>query len=344
MKKVAFPVFFLITVSLMTGCFLLPVDEVLPSPPAILVPQERFFLTEPVMRGVVIAEEALVAEHIPASSKRHFFAEDDILILEVFVSFGDEVVEGDLIAMLDTIELESELEELRLMRRLSELELRQLSERQALLSRQMPDFAMDSASYRWARDSLRLTIEHHDRLIEHIEQQIENRHLRAGMDGVITSLVIFFEGLYSNTGVNIATVSDISVTAFVVRGDLASYMNPGDRFKMTYDDEIYDMIVIDPIEHGMNVEPSATTAYLTFVDEPPDIGFSPRGIVHVILDEALDTLYIPISSLHRVEDRIFVYIPDENGMRTIRNVVPGVEGELFVEIVSGLEEGELIIQ
>ena len=344
MKKVALSVFPIIIFSLMTGCFLLPVEEIFPSPPAIFVPQERFFLTVPVMRGDVVSEEALVAEHIPAASMRHFFSEDDIKILEVFVTFGDEVAEGDLIAMLDTVDLENELDELRLMRRLSELELRQLSERQSFLSRRLPDFAMDSASYRWTRDSLRLTIEHHDRLIEHIEQQIESRHLRAGMDGVITSLVVFFEGLYSNSRVNVATVSDTSVTAFVVRGELASDMKPGDRFKMTLEDEVYDMIVIDPIEHGMNVEPMAEAAYLTFVDEPPDVGFSPRGIVHVILAESSDTLYIPVSLLNRVENRIFVYMPDENGMRTIRNVVPGIEGEIYVEIVSGLEEGELIIQ
>jgi hypothetical protein len=322
----------------------LPAAEILPSPPAIFVPQEQVFHTEPVMRGYVVSEDTLIANHVPAASMRHFFAENDIKILEVFVSFGDEVAEGDLIAMLDISELERELEELRLIRRLSGLELSQLSERQAFLSRHMPYMAMDSASYRWARDSLRLKIDHNDRLIEHVELQIESRYLRAGMDGVITALVLFFEGLYSNTRVNIATVSDTSVTAFVARGDLAADMRPDDRFKMTLDDEIYDMIVIDPVEHGMNIEPDETTAYLTFVDEPPDIGFSARGIVHIILDEASDALYIPVSLLSRVENRIFVYVPDENGMRAVRNVVPGIEGEIFVEIVSGLEEGELIIR
>ena len=328
----------------MTGCSLLPAVEAFPSPPAIFVPQERFFLTEPVKRGDVISEDTLIANHVPAASMRHFFTEDDIKITEFFVTFGDRVVEGDLIALLDTDDLERELEELRLTRQISELELRQLSERQALLSRRLPYMAMDSASYRWARDSLRLTIEHHDKLIEHVESQIESRHLRAGMDGVITTLVIFFEGLYSNSRVNVATVSDISVTAFVVQGDLATDMNPGDRFKMTLDDELYDMIIIDPIDHGMNVEPDETTAYLTFVDEPPDIGFSVRGIVHIILDEASNVLYIPVSLLNRVENRIFVYVPDENGMRNVRNVVPGIEGKIYIEIVNGLEEGELIIR
>ena len=322
---------------------MLPVEEIFPSPPAVFVPQERSFLTVTVMRGDVISEETLIADHVPAASMRHFFSEDNIEILEVFVSFGEEVAEGDLIAMLDTGELERELEELTRMRRLSALELRQLSERQTLLLRRLPSMAMDGASYRWTRDSLRLTIEHQDRLIEHLEQQIENRYLRAGMDGVITSLVIFFEGLYSNTGVNIATVSDISVTAFVVRGELAANMSPGERFNMSLDDEIYEMIVIDPVEYGLDIEPQATTAYLTFTEEPPDFRFSSRGAVQVILGEANDSLYIPVSALHRVENRTFVYVPDENGMRALRNVVSGVEGTIFVEIVSGLEEGELII-
>jgi hypothetical protein len=323
---------------------LLPVEEAAPSAPVIFVPQERFFITEQVARGNVISEATLIADHVPAARMSHFFREDDIKILELFVSFGDEVAEGDLIAILDTVELESELDELTRMRRLSELELRQLSERQTLLLRQLPYMAMDNASYRWARDSLRLTIEHHDRLIEHIKQQIENRHLRAGMDGIISSLVIFFDGLSSNSRVNIATVSDRSVTAFVVQGELTANMRPGDLLKMTLDEDVHEMIVVDPIEHGLDLEPQAEAAYLTFVDEPPDFRFSTRGVVHIILSEAIDVLYIPVSLLHRVEDRTFVYVPDENGMRTVRNVVPGIEGGLIVEIVSGLEEGELIIR
>jgi multidrug efflux pump subunit AcrA (membrane-fusion protein) len=344
MRKVTQLLLFITILTLTSGCFLLPVAETFPSPPVVTMPRERFFIFEQVMRGDVISEEILIAEHIPAARMSHFFTEDNVKVLEVFVSFGDEVAEGDLLAMLDIGDLERELDELRRMRRLSELELRQISERQAFLLRQIPDMAMDSASYRWARDSLRLTMEHHDRLIEHVEQQIESRHLYAGMDGVITTLVYFFEGVYSNTRVNIATVSDISVTAFVVQGDLAEAMRPGDRFKMALDGETHNMIVIDPIEHGLDVQPREKTAYLTFVDEPPDIGFSTRGELQVVLGEASDVLYIHISLLHRVEDRAFVYVTDENGMRIIRNVVPGIEGKDIVEIISGLEEGELIIR
>ena len=346
MKAVVLFVCFALITTLMTGCFLLPAEEPFPPPPTIFVPPERTYLTVPVMRGDVRLESTVTAQYSSAKVVKHHFTEDDIPVLGIFVTLGGEVLEGDILAALDVLELESEYEELSFKREYSILELTLLEERQKLLSRQAANAGrtLDNASYLWERDTLRLNISHLDELIEHIEQQKEGRYLRASMDGIVTTVTFFTEGMYSDKNVTIAAISDFSATLFVVSGDWAMEVNPGDRFEMTLGNEVHLMEVVDPDDHGIDEEAQSSAAFLSFVNDPPAPGFEATGTIHILLGEATDVLYIPLSVLRRTDERNFVYVLDESGLRTIRDVVPGFQGKDHIEILSGLMEGELVIR
>jgi macrolide-specific efflux system membrane fusion protein len=62
-----------------------------------------------------------------------------------------------------------------------------------------------------------------------------------------------------------------------------------------------------------------------------------------VLEEAEDVLYVPFNTVKKANNRVFVYVL-EDGVRMIRDIEIGLEGNMLTEIVSGLFEGEIVIQ
>ena len=68
-----------------------------------------------------------------------------------------------------------------------------------------------------------------------------------------------------------------------------------------------------------------------------------RGAVTLELDRREDVLYVNASAVKHMDDKRFVYVQDENGLRAMAEVETGFEAGGFVEILSGLEEGDAVI-
>ncbi|MCL2201757.1 MAG: hypothetical protein FWB75_07305, partial [Oscillospiraceae bacterium] len=183
-------------------------------------------------------------------------------------------------------------------------------------------------------------------LHEHVFALNESRHLRATMDGIITSVLIFTEGMLSSAITNVAVISDQDISAFVVQGRAAEDMHPGDRFEMTLGNEIFTMVVVDPDDFGFVRDEFAgagiAQAFLAFAGAMPSPGFETSGRVHIPLDEVSDALFIPASAVRRYGERTFVYVLND-GLREVRDVQAGLEADGIVEIVHGLSEGEHVI-
>ena len=345
MRKILLFICLILIHTAISGCFMMPVDMPLPPPLTIPVPSVQEFTTEPVRRGDIKSKVIATGAYAPYGRVYHYFSVDDVPVLGIYVAIGQEVSEGDIIAELDVLELEAEYEELIRKRGISRLELSQLEEKQRIITRQAANagIKLDNSSYLWSRDTLRLAIAHIDKLLENIEEEKVERNLYAAADGIITTVMIFHEGMLSNSKSSVATVSTEVATLFSVAGDAVVYLKPGDRVEMILDDELYAMEVIDPDDYGNDIPNKSTNAFLAFIGTQPEPGFGSSGEVHIALGEAKDVLYIPADFLWRSEERTFVYILNSSGVREIRYVVTGLEGSQYVEIVSGLSEGELVI-
>lgn len=352
MKKLTFFYIFLLPF-ILVGCALLPEEPPALAPPRPFIVQEHTFNTASVTRGDILIGTNPFAIYMPARVVNISFSAGGIPIEGIFVSVGDEVSEGDIIAALYIPEIQHENDELVARHEELSFELGLLNQRLALARRlaEASGEILDEASFIASRNSLMAEFELVDNLLEHVAYLNDARYLRSTADGLITHVVPFSEGMIANTRVPIATISNQAFSAFVVQGPSAELMNPGDRFEMILVSEIYLMEVIDPDDFdfiraarpasdGDEVIPEA---FLVFVDLPPEHGVVTQGRIIMPLQEIHDVLHIPSRALHRFEERAFVYVL-EDGLRTIRDVVAGIEGNEHVEIISGLEEGELVIQ
>ena len=338
--------FLLVMMILLTGCFALPTEAPALPPPVFAAPEAHSFMTIPVMRGDVQMEELQIASYMPVRQERLYFNVCDVPLLGIFVAINDVVQAGDIMAALDMPEIQQELYNLNHRRARLELDLRHVEERLALarsLAR-ASGVPADDRQFTEMQANLMGELAILDMRIEYVSRLDEARYLRASIDGVVNRITAFEEGMLSQTGQVIVGITDSTYTAFVVRGRIAEFMLPGKYYDMFIGDGTYLMKVVDPDEVGFarnRLFPSE--AFLIFIDSPPALRSGSIGRVNLASETVYDVLHVPSIVLRHSEYRTFVYVLLDNGLRAVRDVTIGLEGNYLVEIVDGLAEGELVI-
>ena len=316
---------------ILSSCFMLPVEEAVLAPPQVNTLDARTLRTFEVIRGDVMNFSNPAAVHIPARTEELRFNVTGQRIRGIFVSIGDIVEEGDIIAELVMPETVHELNNMQREFDWAELELRHMQERRAL----------DRANTWFISEVERLT----DRLVilemrlEHVKSRANNRYIFAPFSGVIVYVYPLLTATWSSSDLVAAVIADHSGFLFRVSGSDIEYMQIGQQFDMLVNGEPFIGVVIDPTGH-----PDATdnSVLLTLVGEMPTLMAQNFASIHVIKELAEDVLMVPNLSVNRVLDREFVYII-ENGIRTLRYVETGLVGNHMTEIISGLEEGEIVV-
>lgn len=329
----------------LSACFIMPEEAPVLPPPILSMPQPPYFVTVPVARGAVRDMSSPMAVYIPSMEERLMFTQLDVPVLGIYVTVGDEVQAGDVIASLHMPAIQQELEGLNRRRERLEFDFTQVvqSHNLALNLAEVSGTPVDDSRFLSQRIELLDEMRTLDTRIQYLERRDSVRYLVATMDGTVSQATPFVDGMRSRSGQVIATITDNTYSAFVVRSHVAVHMNIGDRFDMNIGPVTHLMEVVDPVDIGF---PPAIEnhpeAFLVFVDVPPALRPGARGNVHVIFDEVEDALYIPRAALRRSVYRTFVYVL-EGDLRVLRDVVIGIEGTTVVEIIEGVYEGELII-
>lgn len=88
-------------------------------------------------------------------------------------------------------------------------------------------------------------------------------------------------------------------------------------------------------------EPAAVYLYLE--DSAAYLQSGDRGEVTILADERTDVLYIPKGAVTTVNDKQVVYVEDKDGIRSAKYIETGLETDRYVEVTSGLEQGDSII-
>ncbi|MCL2527001.1 MAG: hypothetical protein FWE42_01185 [Defluviitaleaceae bacterium] len=330
---------------ILTGCFMLPVeDPVLPIPIA-PVAEAHMFRTIPVMRGDVVRDLNPMATHIPSGEERHIFDISGLFFRGIYVSAGDYVQEGDVLASLYNPDIQSRLQAATRREEWLQLSLTQVGQRQAATRRiaAASGTAMDNAPYNQERTRLQGDLNLLEDELEFLQRENSRLYLHASISGTVTQVIPFAAGLVSAEGVSVATIAGHSLPVFrISHAEAAPVMDVGDYFPLTIGDEVYLAVVIDPVEWNLNPG-REQDVFLAFAEEAPELPPRPRASVHVFIAEERDVLFIPIRAVQRIDDRAFVFTLDANGVRAIRDIEVGLRGNTSYEVINGLLEGELVI-
>lgn len=102
----------------LSGCFLLPKEEEVLAPP-LIQPQEITYRTLEVKRGEIVDKLSVIGYFVYVDQEPLYFKHRSGRLKNIYVTYGDEVKTGTLLAELDTgnLELQIEQQEIRLKQR-----------------------------------------------------------------------------------------------------------------------------------------------------------------------------------------------------------------------------------
>jgi len=340
-------VFFILCLS---GCNLLPAEAPIRLPIHPTEPTERSYQLFPAAVGDVKRYLTTNASFIPIHEESLNFGLSRQFVTGIYVSRGDTVNEGDVIASVNRPYLLEQKNNIRRNYETTLLLIRQLEELFAFEIRasEKLNTLIDDESYLRERANLLYRLESQKKRLDYLSNQYNNQFLKTNINGIVTFALDFTQGLVVSNFENIATIINPREYFFGVLGNPANYLSIGDDVILTVNGDDFSGIVVDISDYDIPMSRLQAggfpfRAFIKLNDHnEPTISWSNFALLKIITEEASNVLYVPNSTINRTHDSAFVYVMNF-GIREIRFVETGVTGNSTTEIKSGLEEGEMII-
>lgn len=343
-----------------TGCGLLPKEEELPTAPILVEVETEEYTVAKVSRGDVRITEIIRANYVPSASEKLSFRIGDEVVEKVYVQVGDVVKAGDVLAELDVTSQKDQLRQQQdridslylQLEHLYESETMDLSKAQ-LADQQAAENELEGwtsqmdavlGQYEDQAQQIRNSIQVAETRLAELERDIQDRQIIASIEGTVTYLYEFKEGERAEEGRSVISLSDMSQAIFETYSENAELLEIGETYILTSDEVEYEVVARSAeqmLEEG--VEAKEGRIYLKMAELNPDIEQGASGSVHLTIEESLSTLWVPNSAIREVKGQYVVYCMDEQGFREMREVEIGVRNDKITEIVSGLEEDEVVI-
>lgn len=372
------------------SCGIMPVEEELPAAPVIRSYEAEEYRQTTVMRGDLILEKTVRCVYTSARQETYSFPLGGLYIDKIYVSEGDLVKKGDLLAELEKGNLAEQISEREYALRALQIRQAKLPEIQSLeLTRQDAIIAgmnerianlmtqagtvgreeQKSALIDQANETLiqRLELEEkqddiretHERQLQEmsdsvyiagirlkeLKEELQERQIYAGISGTVIYVQKVKEGERSVKGRNMIAVADLDKVVFTVKGKDVQYFPAGMQVTVLCGRKEYPAQVVEASDFGLaqSTEDSDPIAYLQLLQPDPTLENGTSGTVNVILDQREDVMYLDRKAVKTADGKHFVYMLDEEGLRIRREVTTGLETGNYVEIISGLSEGDSVI-
>jgi multidrug efflux pump subunit AcrA (membrane-fusion protein) len=188
--------------------------------------------------------------------------------------------------------------------------------------------------------------------VQRLEDQVKTGQLIAPFDGEVTTLNIV-PGREVEAHKSIAVIADptsLDITADLTSNQL-SVLEEGQTAEVTMSSapgEVFEATLTQlPYPYGtgggeINVEDRDERVHVALLD--PEAAALESGDlvkVTVMIERSEDTLWLPAAAIRTFEGRKFVMVRQEDRLQKV-DVTLGIEGEDRVEILDGLEEGQVI--
>ena len=357
MRKLIFiPTVFLLLITL-SSCALLPKEAELPTMPTVRSEKSEFSYAY-VQRGDLCETQTYNVTYRAVRTEQLKFALAGQRIEEVFVSVGSTVKSGDLIMTLESDTDEKAVENIK--NELSVLELEY-----DYLCTQKDEAQRD---YELVLRSLKKEeLEKMDTMEEHLLPYVRNiekkknditikrealsdardalasRQLRAGLSGTVVQLKSVKPGDVSTLSEVVATISDTQSAMLMLETSHKELFPVGQEFLVTMGQFEYPCVVLSPEEAGFTEEEAKNKVLLRNISDLPDPSNDSRGSLTIELSRKDDILYIEKRAVSSMNGRSYVYVENEDGFRALKEVTTGYTNGQFIEITSGLSEGEPVI-
>ncbi|MFR1475382.1 MAG: efflux RND transporter periplasmic adaptor subunit [Hydrogeniiclostridium mannosilyticum] len=375
MRKKWLPILAGIVLLSCTSCTILPEEEELPAAPVVRDYEVEEYEQTPVLRGDLQLSQKVSCTYRPAKSEDLSFALGGEYISAVYVETGQTVKKGQLLAELEQGNIDEQIEAQEYTLSQSQVKLKHAKEDKALdlqkqellcqsLEEQLQAAGQDTDTAALKSqleaqriEKSRLTVQYDNQIealnddiyiqnkkLSQLRQEKSRRQIYASIDGTATYVQQVEEGERSVKDERFITISDMETSVFVVKGEDCEYFKTGDEVDVVYKKEAYPARVVDASSLGLTEqEEGEARCYLQLLHPNPELESGNAGAVNVVLDERKGVLYTLAEAVKTANGQKIVYCLDENGMKIMKNVETGLKAGEWIEIVSGLEEGDSVV-
>lgn len=316
-----------------------------------------------VMRGNVSLTMKFNCKYMQTKEQAVCFQEGGKTIEKIYVREGDYVKPGDILAEVSTGSLEEEIAALEYKIQKDALEKQYLDVHEEFDLRssyfsfvygtkceeedleeyeERDEEILDS--YQNKREDFSDEAEFDIRELEALKKELSDSRICATMSGMVYSVEPNLEGTISKKGEVIMTVIDGTEGVFEMeKPEYADVFSPDDVLKLEVyygtAKGIYDVVPYEMQSWGEK-------QYFSIYDGPENDGIEVEttGDICVVLDTRENVLVLPNSSVFSADGKSYVYMLDENNMKTVCFVETGLKGDEYTEIVSGLNEGDMVVR
>lgn len=352
LKKIIAFILCLVLAFSLSGCFLLPKEAATPELPLVAPYSGEEYITAQVSRGDFSLVREISFSFQATRREKLSFNVTGKEYGAIQVSVGDEVEAGQLVAWLDVTDVEKRIETVE--NEIARLTIK-LNEAKTAYSLALESEKLQGNVSTVSSDARAADIEFYEASLalqegklEELLAERESLRLYATISGTVTYAKTLHSNAISNKNDIVVTITDTASSVFSTLTDYYELFAIGDKFNVVADGVEYPCIVRDPAELGMETTESAKkqgreSVCLEVLGAETPSGNSVKGNVTLVLDSREDVLMIPKRAVFRVEDTCYVYCQDENGMKNALEIQCGLENDKWIEVISGLEEGDSVI-
>lgn len=318
--------------SVLSGCYFFPKEEEVLAPP-LKVPDQVSYETIEVKKGTIENTIRCTGTFASVSQQDLFYKERGGRLEEVYVYLGDKVKKGEVIAQLETDTILSDI-------KLQELELKKAQ------------IAYDSAKTRLDIEGgsktdfemAELNLQESQIKLDGLKTELDHTKLVSPIDGEVVFITDVRLGEYINAHQTVVRIADPTKLQLKYSQDRIASFNLGMKAVVEIDDKEYvGEVVMTPADLPADASEDAKKSVMLNVENlPADVQVGNTASISLTLEKHDNVIVLPKEVVNNFVGRKFVNVL-KNNIRDERDIEVGIENDTEVEVVKGLDLGEVII-
>ncbi|WIV17402.1 efflux RND transporter periplasmic adaptor subunit [Paenibacillus polygoni] len=319
----------------LTGCSLLPVEDESLQPPLVQPAEEELDIVE-ATRGNIETSLRGTANFVSASSATLFFKENGGRLKSMKAKVGEEVKAGELLAELETDDLDLQI-------RLQKLNV----ERARLLYKEAQQSGLVKTELRLRE----IDMEREELQLDNMEKKLSAARIYAPISGIVTFTETLNTGDIVSAYQTIITIADPSDMKLIYTAsdskDLLS-VQTGMPVGLKYKGKDYEGTVLQsPAEAPQTTdeaksERNSVTIIIGMKDAPSDVKIGHSAELTIKLQSRENVILLPRSAIRSYMGRSYVQVAEGDQRKEV-DVELGLTTPTQVEVVKGLEETQQVI-
>lgn len=331
--KTAICSFMVVVMSIgLSGCYFLPKEEEVLAPP-IKEPEKVEYETVKAQKGTIINEIKCNGGFVSVSQTDLFYKDRGGRIKKIYVKYGDKVKKGQLVAELETDDIQTDLELQRLALEKAKISYDKIKSQNSI-----------EGGGKYDLELAELEVETCQVRLNSLLDQLAQAKLVSPIDGQVVYVTDAKQGevIYAyNTIARVANPKDLQLQ---YSDDMVSSFSLGNDVEVTIDSKVYKgKVIATPSDMPKDAsEKVKKSVRIKVYNLPASVELGTTAYIRLVLEKHDNVIVLQRSCINTFNGRKFVNVL-KDGVREERDVQTGLQTSTEVEVTKGISAGELII-